>query len=86
MTTRFRWETEASAINCQCQSLLALIREFYCPIAVDEDQPVSDEAQLGAYMVLDLISDGMDRLSCLAGRGMPESSTGDADATQPRAA
>jgi len=83
MKRYFEWEKTALGINCQCQSFMALIRECFVTIASDENFGVSEQACSGAFMVLDLISEGMDGMAELASsREAPGADSGNNAAAQ----
>lgn len=66
MKRYFEWENTALGINCQCQSFMALVRECFVSVASDDRFGLSEQACSGAFMVLDLISEGMDGMAELA--------------------
>ncbi|MEA4857949.1 MAG: hypothetical protein AAGU21_13630 [Solidesulfovibrio sp.] len=77
MKRYFEWENTALGINCQCQSFMALVRECFVSIASDDRFGLSEQACSGAFMVLDLISEGMDGMAELAtSRAAPGADSG----------
>lgn len=77
MEETFRWEPTVRGINEQCQSFMALINECFISSVSNRDFGISEQACAGAFMVLDLISKGMNEMTELAdSRGVPSAGLG----------